>query len=69
MASVFMLLLATLWRITGVMPRMLTWITYLLALVMLVTFSASLWMLLTFPAWVLLVSVYILVGNLHRKGL
>jgi hypothetical protein len=69
MAGVFMLSLGTLWRRTGVMPRALSWITYLLALVMLVTFSTSLWMLLTFPAWVLLVSVYILFTNLRPRRL
>jgi hypothetical protein len=36
---------------------------------MLLTFSHSLWMLLIFPAWVLLVSVYILITNLHPKEL
>jgi len=68
MASVFMFSLGTLWRSTGVMPRPLSWITYLLALVMLVGFSQSLWMLLIFPTWVLLVSVYILITNMQRKG-
>ena len=67
MASVFMLSLGTLWRSTGVMPRPLSYLTYLLALVMLVAFSRSLWLLLIFPAWVLLVSVYILITNLHPK--
>jgi hypothetical protein len=69
MASVFMLSLGTLWRRTGVMLRLLSYLTYLLALVMLVTFSLSLWMLLVFPAWVLLVSVYILITNLRMKEL
>lgn len=67
MASVFMLSLATLWRSTGVMPRWLTYFTYLLALVMLVAFSKSLWLLLIFPAWVMLVSVYVLITNLRVK--
>jgi len=52
-----------------VMPRLLSWITYLLALGMLVAFSHSLWLLLIFPAWVLLVSVYILITNLRPKEL
>ncbi len=69
MASVFMLSLGTLWRSTKVMPRLLVYLTYLLALVMLVAFSQSLWLLLIFPAWVLLVSVYILITNLHPKEL
>jgi hypothetical protein len=67
MASVFMLSLATLWRSTHVMPRWLAYLTYLLALGMLLAFSQSLWLLLIFPAWVLLVSVYILINNLRPK--
>ncbi len=67
LASVFMLSLGTLWRSTKVMPRPLVYLTYLLALVMLVAFSQSLWLLLIFPSWVLLVSVYILITNLRPK--
>lgn len=67
LASVFMFSLATLWRSTRVMPRPLSLLTYLLAFVMLVAFNSSLWLLLIFPAWVLLVSVYILVTNLRLK--
>jgi hypothetical protein len=69
MASVFMLSLGTLWRSTRVVPRPLVYFTYLLALGMLVAFSRSLWLLLIFPAWVLLVSVYILINNLRPKEL
>jgi hypothetical protein len=67
LASVFMLFLGTLWRRTGVMPRPFVYFTYLLALVMLFAIRQSLWLLLIFPAWVLLVSVYILMTNLRRK--
>ncbi len=67
MAGVFMLSLGTLWRKTGVMPRPLSYLTYILALAMLIAFSLSLWLLLIFPAWVLLVSVYILLTKLHPK--
>lgn len=67
MASVFMLSLSTLWRGTGVVPRPLVYFSYLLALVMLLAFSQSLWLLLIFPAWVLLISVYILITNLRPK--
>lgn len=69
MASVFMLSLGTLWRSTRVMPPVLSYLTYLLVVVMLVAFTQSLWLLLVFPAWVLLVSVYILITNLHPKEL
>jgi hypothetical protein len=68
MASVFMFSLGTLWQRTRVMPRLLSLVTYALAVVMLVSFSRSLWMLLIFPAWVLLVSVYILITNLRPKS-
>jgi hypothetical protein len=67
LASVFMLSLATLWRSTHVMPRWLVYLTYLLALGMLVAFSQSLWLLLLFPAWVLLVSINILITNLRPQ--
>ena len=67
MASVFMLSLGTLWRKTGVMPRSLTLVTYALALVMIVSLSRNLWLALLFPAWVLLISVAILVLGLRRR--
>ena len=67
MTSVFMLSLGTLLRSTMVMPRSLSYLTYLLALVMLVALSRSLWLLLIFPAWVLVVSTFILITNLHPK--
>ena len=66
MAGVFMFSLGTLWRKTGVMPRSVTLVTYLLALVMMVSLSHNLWLALLFPAWVLLVSVVILVSGLRR---
>jgi hypothetical protein len=67
MSSVFMLSLGTLWRRTRVMPGSLVYFTYLLALVMLFAIRQSLWLLLLFPIWVLLVSVYILITNLRSK--
>ena len=46
MAGVFMFSLGTLWRKTGVMPRSLTLVTYVLALVMMVSLSHNLWLAL-----------------------
>ena len=66
MASVFMFSLGTIWRKTGVMPRSLTLVTYGLALVMMVSLSRNLWLALLFPAWVLLISVAILMSGLRR---
>ncbi len=67
MASVLMLSLGTLWRKTGVMPRGLTLVTYALALVMMVSLSRNLWLALIFPAWVLIISIYILFAGLRHR--
>jgi hypothetical protein len=61
MAGVFMLSLGTVWFRTGLMPRWLVATTFLLALAMLVIASMSLWVTLLFPAWVLAVSIYVLI--------
>ena len=61
MAGVFMLSLGTLWLRTGLMHRGWTFVTYGLALALLVSVSISLWVTLIFPGWVLAVSVYLLV--------
>ena len=67
MAAVFMISLGTIWLRTGLMPRFLVVTTYLLALALLLVVSVSLWTTLAFPAWVLLVSIYILVTG-RRLG-
>jgi hypothetical protein len=67
MAGVFMISLGTAWLRTGLMPRWLIVLTYLLALLLLFVVSLSVWMVLVFPGWVLFVSVYILSMNLHRQ--
>ena len=56
-----MISLGTIWLRTGLMPRWLVVTTYSLALALLIIVDFSLWTTLAFPAWVLLVSVYILV--------
>lgn len=68
MAAVFLISQATLWLRTGVMPRWLALPTYAVALVLLFIVSQSTWVVLIFPAWVLIVSVYILVAHLTRSG-
>ena len=64
MAAIFLISQATLWVRTGVMPRWMALLTYALALVLLFIFTQSPWIILVFPAWVLMVSVYILVTRL-----
>ncbi|WP_067051488.1 hypothetical protein [Methanofollis ethanolicus] len=66
MAGVFMISLGTIWLRTGVMHRAWALVTYALALVLLLSIGFSLWVLLIFPAWVLAVSVHLLVLNLRN---
>jgi hypothetical protein len=61
MAGVFMISLGTIWLRTGLMPRWLAATTYVLAAVLLFVINLSLWIGLVFPAWVLGVSLLILV--------
>jgi hypothetical protein len=60
MAGVTMMSLATIWLRTGVMPRWLAVLTFLLAIALLVVVNFSVWVTLIFPAWVTLISLYIL---------
>ena len=68
MAAVFLISQATLWLRTGVMPKWMALPTYGVALVLLFIVSQSTWVVLIFPAWVLVVSAYILVASLSRGG-
>jgi hypothetical protein len=61
MAGVFMISLGTIWLRTGLMVRGWAFLTYTLALILLVSISISLWVTLIFPGWVLAVSVYFLI--------
>jgi hypothetical protein len=67
MAGVFMISLGTISVRTRIMPRWLSFLTYSLALVLLVSIGLNFWVTLIFPAWVLVVSLYILALNLHIK--
>ncbi len=68
MAGVIMISLGTIWLRTGLMPRWLAVITYLLALALLLIIDLSLWVTLIFPAWVLMISVFILALNLKKPA-
>jgi hypothetical protein len=67
MAGVFMISLATIWLRTGVMHRGWAFLTYVLALVLLLSIDYSFWVTLILPGWVLVISVYILIRNLHNR--
>jgi hypothetical protein len=56
MAAVFMMSLATIWLKTGLMPRWLVGITYPTAVALLIGSDVSMWLSLTFPIWMLVVS-------------
>lgn len=67
MAAVFLISQATLWLRTGVMPRSMALLTYGVALVLLFVVTQASWVVLVFPGWVFLVSVYILVTHLAGR--
>jgi hypothetical protein len=67
MAGMFMLVLGTIWVRTGLMPRLLAILTYLTALSLIIGVVFWPWSTLFFPAWVFVVSVYILVLNYRYK--
>ena len=60
MAGVTMISLGTIWMRTGLLPRWLAVVTFSLALVLLVVVNYSPWFTLAYPAWVTLISLYIL---------
>ena len=68
MAGVFMISLGTIWVRTRVMPHWLALLTYALALGLLLSISSNLWVILIFPGWVGVVSLYILIGNPHNPS-
>ena len=69
MAGVTMISLGTIWLRTGLAPRWLVWVTYTLALILLVVVNFSLWVTLIYPGWVLLISLFILWLRLKNPGL
>jgi hypothetical protein len=69
MAAVFMIATSTLSLRTGIAPRWIALLGYLVALVLLFSTRETMMLVVVFPLWVLLVSVYILLANLRRSGL
>ena len=67
MAAVFLISQATLWLRTGVMPRWMALLTFVVALILLFIVSQAEWVILIFPAWVFMVSVYILATHLAGR--
>jgi len=68
MAGVFMIVTSTLSLRTGFLARWVAFCGFAVALVLLLLGSRFVdWILLVFPLWVLLVSLYILVDNLRAR--
>jgi hypothetical protein len=67
MAAIFLLSQAVLWLRTGVMPRWMALLAVLGFVVLMFVYTEAFWLILVFPAWVGLVSVYILVAHLRGR--
>ena len=70
MAGMFMFVLGTIWARTGIMHPWMIAITWALALILLFGMSYSHWVIMVFPCWVMMVSLFILLLNyrLHRAN-
>lgn len=68
MAGIYMTAINSLWSKTGLMPRWLTIVTYVLALGFLVAAERIREARFIFPVWVFVVSVYILILNFRSKS-
>jgi hypothetical protein len=67
MAAVFMISTCTLAIRTGIFPRWMAFLGYVLALLLLLSPGRLYWAPLVFPLWALVVSVYVLLANLRLK--
>lgn len=68
MAGVFVFSTSTIWLRTKLMPRWLAYLSMAVALLMLLGGDAIRPLRMIFPAWVLLVSILILVAERRRSG-
>jgi hypothetical protein len=68
MEGVFMISLATIWMRTGLMERGWSYLTYILALILLLSIGFSLLVTLVFPVWVFVISVYFLIQNIRNQS-
>jgi hypothetical protein len=65
MAAVFIISTATIALQIGIMPRWIALLGYACALVLLISVGYVAWVELVFPAWILVVSVYMLIATLR----
>jgi hypothetical protein len=69
MAAVFMISTSTVAMSTRFAPRWMAILGYALALILLLDGSGVAWSIVVLPAWVLLVSIHILIDNFRRPHL
>ncbi len=55
------------WMRTRVMPRLFVFLTFALALLLLVLSNLTFWLILVFPVWVFVISVFILIASLRGE--
>lgn len=67
MAGVFMISTCTIFLRTRTTPRWMALLGYLLALILLLSISHLSLIILVFPLWILLISIYILIENYRRE--
>jgi hypothetical protein len=67
MAGVFMLSMSTLSLRTGITPRWMAYLGFVMAVFLIVSLGLIYWAPMVFPLYVLMISIYILVANLRRK--
>lgn len=63
MAGVFMISLGSTWMGTGIYPRWLVILTFLIATALLLIINYSLWVTLLFPGWVFFISIYKIISR------
>lgn len=66
MAGVFMMSMSTLILRTGIAPRWMAYLGFLLAVFLLVSLGLFVWAPMVFPLYVLMISIYILIANYRR---
>jgi hypothetical protein len=64
-AAVFMIVTSTIALRTAIFPRWLIIASYVVALVMLLSLASLQWVVLLFPLWVFVMSIYILNGEIR----
>ena len=67
MAAVFIFMTSSIGLRTGFLPRWLTFVGFAKGLVLLLVITEFVWIALLFPAWVLLVSAYILITDIATE--